>query len=160
MFSPSIFWILLFAFPLTSVPLDPDQKVYHLEETFQKDFFQISFPENSLVRSESRNRWRAVPLKGRSWLVVWRKLDRTGEFESAKKSLAEVFPGKAPEQFSVQGIEIFRWEKSDLSGGNPLKIFFFLLQNQSFAYSVYVSFFPDQKNLEDWFGVPNRYVKP
>lgn len=109
----------------SAVPLDPDQKVYQPGEIFRENFLTISFPEKALVRTESRKRWRAIPLKDRPWILIWRKLDRVGEAEIAKNSVSEIFPGKEPEKVSIDGAEILRWTKEDFSGANPLRLYFF-----------------------------------
>lgn len=108
-----------------AVPLDPDQKVYQPGEIFRENFLTISFPEKALVRTESRKRWRAIPIKDRPWILIWRKLDRVGEADTAKDSIRAVFPGKEPETFSVNDTEILRWTKEDFSGENPLRLYFF-----------------------------------
>ncbi|EPG76087.1 hypothetical protein LEP1GSC058_0630 [Leptospira fainei serovar Hurstbridge str. BUT 6] len=142
-----------------AVPLDPDQKVFQPGEIFRENFLTISFPEKALVRTESRKRWRAIPLKDRPWILVWRKLDRVGEADVAKDSVRAVFPGKEPETFSSSGAEILRWTKEDLSGGNPLRLYFFLIRKGELAYTVYVAFYRERKDLEDWFSIPSRYLE-
>ncbi|TGK06300.1 hypothetical protein EHO60_16825 [Leptospira fletcheri] len=152
---------IIFSLPLLgllSVPLDPDQKVYDRDEIFRENFLTISFPEKALVRTESRKRWRAVPLKDRQWILIWRKLDRAGEFENAKESVLSVFPEKPAETFSVGGTEILRWTKEDVSGGNPLKIYFFLIRQGDSAYTVYVAMYRERQDLNERFASPERYV--
>ncbi|MGJ4746520.1 hypothetical protein ACQV5M_09200 [Leptospira sp. SA-E8] len=157
--------IFPFLFILTSaslypVPLDPDQKVYQPGETFTEDFIRIDFPEKALVRTESRKRWRAVPLKDRPWLAIWRKLDRVGEETLGTKVLEAVFPDTTPEKFSIYRTEILRWSKEDNSGGNPLQLYFFLLRKEDKAYTFYIAFYKERQDLKEWFSNPNRYLNP
>ncbi|TGK17414.1 hypothetical protein EHO61_13555 [Leptospira fluminis] len=156
----SAVFIIFFLLPLGlfSVPLDPDQKVYEQDEIFRENFLTISFPEKALVRTESRKRWRAVPLKDRPWILIWRKLDRVAEFEKVKESVLSVFPEKPAETFSVGGAEILRWTKEDVSGGNPLRIYFFLIRRGDSAYTVYVAMYRERQDLSERFGSPERYI--
>lgn len=151
--------ILAFSPSLVSVPLDPDQKVYQPGEKFRENFLQIDFPEKALVRTESRKRWKAIPLKDRPWMVVWRKLDRAGDEETGNQSLQAVF-SEAPEKFSINGTEIWRWNKEDASGGNPLQITFYLLRRQELAYTIYIAYYKERKDLQEWFSDPKRYLAP
>ncbi|TGL62982.1 hypothetical protein [Leptospira sarikeiensis] len=152
--------LLFISSPNDSVPLDPDQKVYQVGEIFTEEFIKIDFPEKALVRTESRKRWRAVPLKDRPWLAIWRKLDRVGEETLGTKALEAVFAGTTPEKFTIYQTEILRWSKEDISGGNPLQLYFFLLRKGDSAYTFYIAFYKERQDLKDWFSDPNRYLKP
>lgn len=152
--------LILITYSAFSVPLDPDQKVYQVGEKFKENFLQIDFPEKALVRTESRKRWRAVPLKDRPWMVVWRKLDRAGDEETGNKSLEAVFPEKAPEKFSSDEIEIWRWTKEDISGGNPLQIVFYLVRKRDQAYTIYIAYYKERQDLQTWFYDYTRYLNP
>ncbi|TGK05647.1 hypothetical protein EHQ53_17945 [Leptospira langatensis] len=155
--------LYLILFPVTgalfAVPLDPDQKVYQPGELFQENFLKIDFPEKALVRTESRKRWRAVPLKDRAWLVIWRKLDRTGEEQTGIQALEAVFPNHSPEKIKLENAEILQWTKEDNSGGNPLQILFYLIRKGDEAYTIYIAFYKERADLKEWFGNPSRYLK-
>ncbi|TGK01103.1 hypothetical protein EHO59_12125 [Leptospira semungkisensis] len=151
--------VLLISIPVFSVPLDPDQKVYQPGEKFQENFLQIDFPEKALVRTESRKRWRAVPLKDRAWLAIWRKLDRTGDEQTGIQVLEAVFPNIPPEKIKLENAEILQWTKEDISGGNPLQILFYLIRKRDEAYTVYITFYRERSDLKEWFGNPARYLK-
>lgn len=93
-------------------------------------------------------------------MVVWRKLDRAGDEETGNKSLEAVFPEKAPEKFSSDEIEIWRWTKEDVSGGNPLQIIFYLLRKRDQAYTIYIAYYKERQDLQTWFYDYTRYLNP
>ncbi|TGM56659.1 acyltransferase [Leptospira adleri] len=164
-----IFRATLFLFSIVIVdeiyavdPLDPDLSYYSTSLPFTLSLLKVRFPEKAEVKTNGNgNHWKAIPTKGRAWMLILREWEGQPREESLRTLLKELFPN-SKEFFAPKwnGTISIAAERKEIVSGNPLTIRYFLFQKEEKIVSVYLVFDSENKTISDFFEEPKNFLEP
>ncbi|PJZ55188.1 acyltransferase [Leptospira adleri] len=143
-------------------PLDPDLSYYSTSLPFTLSLLKVRFPEKAEVKTNGNgNHWKAIPTKGRAWMLILREWEGQPREESLRTLLKELFPNSkkflAPKWNGTISIGA---EGKEIVSGNPLTIRYFLFQKKEKIVSVYLVFDSENKTISDFFEEPKNFLEP
>lgn len=143
-------------------PLDPNLSYHSPSSLFTLSLLKIRFPEKAEVKTNGNgNHLKAIPTKGRAWMLILREWEGPSREESLKTLLKEMFPNS--KEFAApkwKGMISIGAERKEIVSGNPLTVRYFLFQKKEKIVSVYLAFDSENKTISDFFEVPKNFLEP